>query len=80
MKENATATFYKQWVEDCQLRGDVSGDPVPCPTTSTSQLALCSQWCKEQVSKAVREKGNSDSVLLCCKFQLLWKVQELRET
>jgi len=32
-----------------------------------------------QVSKAVREKRKSDSVLLCCKVQLLWNTQEMRE-
>ena len=31
MREDVTDTFCKQWVEDCQLRRDAPGDPVPRP-------------------------------------------------
>ena len=80
MREDVTDTFCKQWVEDGQLRRDAPGDPVPRPPHLDFPVGTVLSVVQGQVSRAVRERRNSDSVLLCCKVQLLSKVQESRET
>lgn len=74
MREDITDAFCKQWVEDYQVRRHVPGDPVPCPPYPDFPVGIVLSVVQGQVSRAVREKRKSDSVLLCCKVQLLWKV------
>lgn len=80
MRGDVTDTPCKQWVEDCLLRRRVPSDPVHHPPHPIFPVSIVLSMVQGQVSRAVREKKRSDSVLLCCEVQLLWEVQELWET
>lgn len=59
MREDVTDTSCKQWVEDCQLRSDVPGDPVPRPPHPDLLVGIVLSMVQGQVTRAVREEEKS---------------------